>query len=113
MRRFVLMLILLSVSIGGRADGGSSASPSPPIHGERTDASRGSMASSSIDMRRAVAIALEMVKDKPRFKDECDIGVRRNGNEWIVHLSPVPPGPGLDLLVTVRADGSTRAAPLY
>jgi hypothetical protein len=66
---------------------------------------------------RALEIAFEAIKDRPpRWEGGCDIRVRPNtvrpgDGSWWVTFEPVPMGPGLDVLVVVRRDGSTEVAP--
>jgi hypothetical protein len=67
-----------------------------------------------IDMKHALKIALDALKDRPeRWTGGCDIRVRRGEDDWALYFEPSPMGPGLDVMVIVHADGSTTIGPGY
>ena len=68
----------------------------------------------ALPIRRAVDIAFGAIKERlPGWREGCEIRVRPSVEGWNVYFEPVPMGPGLDVMVTVRSDGSTEVAPGY
>jgi hypothetical protein len=77
-------------------------------------AGRAGAAPEPIDIKRAIDIALEALKDRPiQWTNGCNIRVRRGKDDWALYFEPVPMGPGFDVMVIVHADGSTTIAPGY
>ena len=73
-----------------------------------------SKSDTAMDIKRAVDIALDAVKERRvSWTKGCDIRIRRGDGDWRVYLEPIPMGPGLDVMVTVHADGSATIAPGY
>ena len=74
----------------------------------------GHEAARPIDLPRALDLAVRALKEQPtKWHKGCDIRVRRGEKDWAVYFEPVPMGPGFDVMVVVRDDGSTTVTPGY
>ncbi len=105
MKQTLLCLTILALL------GGSQLKPSevPSAYPSPDTTSRG-----KIDVKRAIEIALDAVKDRRQeWSQGCDIRLLKRADDWVMYLAPVAMGPGLDVIVTVHPDGSTIVAPLY
>lgn len=78
------------------------------------DQARATPKPDAMNMKQAVHIALDALGEQPaRWTKGCNIQARPGADDWTIFFEPIPMGPGFDVMVIVRSDGSTIVGPGY